>query len=60
MKTPAADHGPRRNASKPRRRSRSGEQYARYHQLKAELTAAATTSAEYEAACRRAADIAGV
>jgi hypothetical protein len=34
--------------------------FARYEQLKAEFTASATNSREYEAACRRAADIAGV
>lgn len=34
--------------------------WARYEVLKAELTAAATNSAEYEAACRRAAQLAGV
>lgn len=31
-----------------------------YEALKAELTAAATTSTEYEAACRQAAKLAGV
>lgn len=34
--------------------------FGRYEALKASLTASATTPAEYEAACRRAAKIAGV
>ena len=34
--------------------------FALYESLKAEFTAAATTSAEYEAACRKAAKLAGV
>lgn len=43
----------------PRRNSRPAD-FGRYEALKASLTATATTPAEYEAACRRAAEIAGV
>lgn len=48
----APSHAPHRNA-------RPADLW-RYEALKASLTAAATTPAEYEAACRRAAEIAGV
>jgi len=43
----------------PRRHNRGGD-FSRYEELKAQFTASASTSAEYEAACRRAAKIAGV
>jgi hypothetical protein len=42
-----------------KRKSTSGD-FGRYEALKASLTVGTTTPAEYEAACRRAAKIAGV
>ncbi len=42
------------------RRNAGPTDFRRYEVLKASITATATTPAEYEAACRRAAEIAGV
>lgn len=50
---------PRRAPRSARRGSRTNS-FALYESLKAEFTATATTAAEYEAACRKAAKLAGV
>lgn len=42
------------------KRSAGASPWHHYEQIKQTLTAAATTPAEYDAACRRAAEIAGV
>jgi len=51
---------PRRVPQSTYRRGGRGNSFALYESLKAEFTATATTSAEYEAACRKAAKLAGV
>lgn len=48
------------SAKRQRQRVRNKADYALYETLKASLIARATTPAEYEAACQRAAKIAGV
>lgn len=53
----ADDH--QASSTAPRCNDQAGD-FARYESLKSALTAKATTPAEYEAACRRAAQIAGV
>ncbi|UCV01746.1 hypothetical protein [Dechloromonas denitrificans] len=50
-----------RRSPRPKPKRRCCENgFALYESLKASLTATATTSAEYEAACRQAAKLAGV
>ena len=61
----ADDVAKERQASGPyhclvRNSGRGADNHWRYEQLKAQYTEAATTSAEYEAACRRATKEAGV
>lgn len=52
---------PKKKSTAPQRQRRSNRgDYVRYESLKASLTACTSTPAEYEAACRRAAKIAGV
>lgn len=45
---------------KMRRHSNGFSRFERYESLKSQFTASAKDSAEYEAACRRAAKLAGV
>ena len=48
------------NKKKARRPARRPGSFARYEALKAKLTESASTPAQYMAACRRAARLAGV
>lgn len=53
-------HRRKRTAYRPRHFVVISQGYARYEQIKAQLTRKAETPAEYERACRQAALIAGV